>query len=72
MTTKKETKKEIIKFLEEHWVEKSEQRFFQFLYTYTQLKNKPVSANIVVYDPFYYEDENILKEMKRTLKLFDK
>ncbi len=66
MKTHKEVKREILKILNDNWVEGGNQRLFQFLFNYTNLKkgHKPVNKRMHVYDPFYNTDEETFECLK--------
>ena len=54
--------KELLKELKKKWEENPEQRFGQLLFNYTRIGTRKGLGKVA--DPFYYSDEDIIKDLK--------
>jgi len=66
MEQRKKQIEDFIKKLEELWKKHPEQRFGQLLFNYTEFGTRAGLGK--VYDPFHYQDEDILKNIEDELK----
>jgi len=61
-----ETKQNLLKLLEEKWSENSDERFGQFLFNHSRFGSR-VGLGMVE-DPFYFLDEDIIKDLEDKVK----
>lgn len=60
---------ELLGALEKLWKKYPEQRFGQLLFNYTRIGTRTESMSVgAVKDPFFYADDEILKDVKNALK----
>lgn len=64
---RKEEIKEFIENLEKLWLKYPECRFGQLLFNFTKFGTRTQYLGMVV-DPFHFQDEDILKQIKKELK----
>ena len=56
-----ETQKRLLKALEKKWSQVPQERFGQFLFNHTRIGTRAGIGKIE--DPFWYQDEDILKDL---------
>ena len=67
MTRTPERIKIVLSEIEQLWNKQPDQRFGQLLFNYTRIGTRTEVMG-TVRDPFFYDDEDILKDLKRANK----
>lgn len=62
------TQEKLIEALTKLWQQHREERFGQLIFNHTRIGTRMPNLVGVIKDPFFYQDEDILKDLKKALK----